>query len=659
MNMTWITVKKAAELLSCCERTIRYKVKRSEIKYKYLSGSTGQGGRKLEILLESLPDQAQKAYYNLNGDSQPVVNTEVTYTTNQRQKGERRAEAVSQFSKYRRQQRQIGNQKETEIMQSFVKQWNSNHPDFTFTAKTLYEWRRKSKSGNPELLVDRRGGYNRGKSSIPPEMLEYFKCLYLQETKPTVTSCYEHTCWEANQRGILIPGKRAFELAAKNIPASEIAYYREGEKYFTDNFMPYIERDYKTLSPNDEWVSDHHLWDVFVRVPDEKGGWKAIRPWGTYWMDMRTRKIMASLLYHGNPNADRVLSCFSLGAEQYGIPRKVLLDNGKDYKAFDLFNKEKAVEVNGKVGNSLATNLDIQPIYAIPYNAKAKPIERVFNTFESQFGKLQPTYAGSNAKKRPESLNKKDIMEYPTLEEFIQLHDRYVYEIYNEKPHTGTDMNGKSPNKAYLELPFRKRLTNPTTLYFCLMRVKGVRIVQRNGVTFNGEHYYNNNTVQYIGKKVYARYNPGKPDILYIFDEHQNYLFQAQKIQKQGFSSDTVDYKGANAHRRIARHNALDNYIPDKNLRTVSGVQSLIGIQASAYPKTPVPKTDVTELIHSPAMEQAAKRASFSDIERQYQDNLKKQAEEKAAWELTNKRNAEAFKQLCAERCQSRRKTAI
>ena len=77
---------------------------------------------------------------------------------------------------------------------------------------------------------------------------------------------------------------------------------REGKKAFDDKCMPYIERDYSKLHPNQFWVSDHHLWDIFVRVPDGKGGWKLERPWGSYWMDMRTRKMMSSIIRTESPN---------------------------------------------------------------------------------------------------------------------------------------------------------------------------------------------------------------------------------------------------------------------------------------------------------------------------------------------------------------------
>lgn len=654
--MTWLSVGVASELMSISERSIRRKAVQEgafgETGFRYVSGASG--GRCLEILLEALPADAQAAYYNQHGKFQaPIINRE-QYTISQRKKGELRAQAVSQYSKYRREQRRNGHTKETEIMQSFVEHWNAQHPDFTFTTKTLYEWRSKSKAGDPDKLVDKRGGYNRGKSSIPEEMLDYFKHLYLQESKPSIANCFRLTKYEADRRGIIIPGLRAFELAAGNIPEPIVAMYREGGKYFSDYYMPHTERDYEDLAPNDRWVSDHHLWDIFVRIEDGKGGWRAVRPWGTYWMDMRTRKIVSSIVRHDDPNADVVICSFGIGVETFGIPRSVLLDNGRDYKAKDVFNTQCE-----EVIDSLAVNLQLTTVYAIPYNAKAKPIERTFDTFEQQFGKLHPTYAGSNAKSRPESLRTLDIMAYPTLDEFIAMHDQYVYEVYNEQPHSGSYMYGKSPNQMYNTLPFSVRRTSKEVLYFSLMRVKGKRVVQRNGITFNGTHYYNDNVINYIGKAVYARYSPKAPEVLYIFDENQNYLFRASAIQKMGFSPTAIDYERENARRKQARHMALDGYRPDKSIRTVQGVQALIAGEAAAQQKASEAAPAVTELVRNPRLEETARRTAISDVERQYQDAVAKQQAAKQTLDTEKKRYADAFRQICAEKCQQSRKAAI
>ena len=166
--MTWLATKEAAELLGYSERAIRNKAKNGEYAYRYIPSSTGQGGKKMEISMESLPEQAQKAYHNqVNGDSQFVVNTDYTSTNAQKKKGELRALAVLEYRKFEKKAIKGGMTRKGDIRSAFVRQWNKEHGDFQLTSKSLYDWQKKSKSGQVEKLTDKRGGYNRGQSSIP------------------------------------------------------------------------------------------------------------------------------------------------------------------------------------------------------------------------------------------------------------------------------------------------------------------------------------------------------------------------------------------------------------------------------------------------------------------------------------------------------------
>ncbi len=651
--MIWLSTKEVAELLGYEESTIRKKAKSREYQNRYVQSSVGQGGRRMEILLESLPEQAQKAYHNSLGESQPVFNTDYSYTKAQREKGELRALAVTEHRKYQKEMVKTGITKKTEIMKSFVEGWNSRHPDFQITTKSLYDWIKKSKSGKVEKLADRRGGYNRGQSSIPQKYQEIFCSLYLHQTKPSLESCFRETQIRANMNGDLIPGIKAFRLLVGNMDAALIIRAREGKKAFDDKCMPYIERDYSKLAPNDWWVSDHHLWDIFVRVPDGKGEWKLVRPWGSYWMDMRTRKMMSSVIRAESPNSDIVLCSFGLGVEHFGVPKGVRLDNGKDYKANDLFAQDKYVcsdEDTDHIYKSLAVNLQIDTTYAIPYNAKAKPIERVFNTFEEQLGKRYPSYAGSNAKQRPEDLKDLKITDVITLEEFIEHHNHYVYEVYNETPHSGDAMFQQSPNHLYSTLPYTIRRVSKDVLYFSLMRVKGTRTVQRNGITFNKTHFYDDNCIRYIGQKVVAKYDPTRPEILFIFDQDENLLFLAKEIQKQGWNLTDEDYQRENERKKVARQKVLNSYTADNVVRSTQAIGERLRNQAESMERSPIAKPKTVEVIRNEKVEENVRRISLSDIDRNYEDMIKRQREQRQEANSRQKELAERFKKNMLDR---------
>lgn len=69
--MVWLSIKEVSDLVFVCERSVRERaINKKMYRYRYVSGNAGRGGNKIEILLESLPEQAQKAYHNqTNGDS--------------------------------------------------------------------------------------------------------------------------------------------------------------------------------------------------------------------------------------------------------------------------------------------------------------------------------------------------------------------------------------------------------------------------------------------------------------------------------------------------------------------------------------------------------------------------------------------------------------
>ena len=636
--MIWLTIKEAAELLGYEESTVRKRAKNGEYVFRHVPSSTGQGGKRIEISLESLPEQAQKAYLNKNDDSQFVINTNFISTIEQKKKGEIREQAIQEFRQFEKEMKRKGMTSKTEIKDAFVEKWNCEHPDFKRSKKTLYDWIKKKKKG--ESLIDKRGGHNRGQSSILPYYQQFFLDLYLQQSQLPFAVCYRLTLAEAAKNGDKIPKEKAFKKLLDNTPYSVKVRGREGKKAFEDKCMPTALRDFSALAPNELWVSDHHLWDLFVRVPDGHGGWKPARPWGSYWMDMRTRKVMSSFIRIESPNSDIVLLSFGIAVEKYGIPQEVYLDNGRDYKARDLFYpeghmskqdiKNEEIIKDGiseyflkNATNSLAANLQMKVTYARPYNARAKPIERLFNTIENNFGKLYPSYAGSNAKNRPEDLKKLDIMDMPTLEEFIEHHTQYIEDIYNNCPHSGDSMKNKSPNYWYDSIEYTKRTMSSDMLYFTFMRVSRARKVSKEGIRFNKKLYLNPEYQNYVDKKVIIKHNPTAPENIYIFDLNENFLFIASERKKYGFELTDEDYAQMNHERKLAEDSALNGYKPNTKIRSIPEIGKRLEDYANIIDKIEPAEPKVVEAIRNPEIEETVRRIHTSSIDRNYEDVLK------------------------------------
>ncbi|MDD3150294.1 MAG: hypothetical protein PHV68_05615, partial [Candidatus Gastranaerophilales bacterium] len=109
------------------------------------------------------------------------------------------------------------------------------------------------------------------------------------------------------------------------------------------------------------------------------------------------------------------------------IPDIVYQDNGGAFKA-KFFQGSKDFEELGFSG--LYGRLGIKSVFAAPYNARAKVIERFFLEFQESFEKLLPSYIGTSIDKKPaylkrnEKLHKQIHNDYvPTIQEVIRMID--------------------------------------------------------------------------------------------------------------------------------------------------------------------------------------------------------------------------------------------
>ena len=102
------------------------------------------------------------------------------------------------------------------------------------------------------------------------------------------------------------------------------------------------------------------------------------------------------------------------------IPEYVYQDNGRAFKS-KFFNGDKKGLVGGvkrarsgadssplppirfeELGfTGVYNKLGIKPVYATPYNARAKVIERFFLDFQESFEKLIPSYIGTSIENKP------------------------------------------------------------------------------------------------------------------------------------------------------------------------------------------------------------------------------------------------------------------
>ena len=521
--MTWLTVREAASFCGVTDSAIKKAVQQNRYKHRYVNGM-GRGGKQLRIALESLPEKAQALY---RGEVPSPVDI-LQFTGKQRDEANAKAWVVEQY------------QHEGLSPDDFVSWFNSNNPaEDAITKSKLFRWQHKYQGKDVAELIDRRGGHNRGKDTIPEDAWELFYSLYMTQQKRSVRLCHHITSMEYPD----IPSYKAFERKIKTIPMYAILRYREGLKAFTDT-LPYMERSKLDIASNDIWFSDHHLVDVFVKSAD---GTKVIRPWLTVFFDARSNRVMSFLVRNADPNATAVKKCFRLGVEKNGVPTEVYFDNGKDYRSSS-FSKDYPM--------SLVNQLGVGTIYATPYHGAAKTVERFFGTFTNRFSRRFKTYTGCNAKIRPEEMqipNKEILPLAPTLDKFVELLTAYIDE-YNQTPNSGIDMEGKCPDQVYAENLAIKRVVRDQDALRLLCGNTEERVVNKSGVSIKNNHYYHDALLSHMGERVMVVYDPDDIEKMAVFDMKGRAICLAEaKIRTPFRHTSEEDYIRAAKEKKAAR----------------------------------------------------------------------------------------------------------
>lgn len=549
MKEIWIDSKKAAELVGVDRSVMQKKVKTENTKliHRYVCGCGGRG-RKIEILLSSLPEDAIARYYHCEPVRNEVEELE-GFSKSQQAEANNKAWIVELYQK-----REKGMSTD-----EFVK-WYNHEFDASITKANIFQWQKKLKEGGTAALVDRRGEHKRGTTTIPDDAWDYFYALYMTQEKRGVQLCYDYT----KKKFPDIPSVYAFHRKVKTIPEHAMIYYREGENALRD-VLPSMDRDKTDIASNDIWFSDHHRVDVFTRNED---GSRLCRLWLTVFFDARSNKVISYICRNADPAADVIKQTMKKGMELHGIPREVYFDNGKDYRS-KVFRQDFPL--------SLVHQLGINSIYATPYHGQAKTVERFFRTFEDRFGKMFPTYTGKDAKNRPEKMrisDEKILAIAPSIETFLTALDNYMKD-YNHTPSRGKNLEGKTPDEVYSKNLSEKREITDRKALSLLCGTFDMRTVHKSGITFRHRVYWNKALLPYFKKKVIINYDSENLDVLNVFDEDMRAVcVAAAKVQTPFRNTTEADYKKAMKQKKQARK-MVEQYRPQVELDTMSMISKI------------------------------------------------------------------------------------
>jgi putative transposase len=299
---------------------------------------------------------------------------------------------------------------------------------------------------------------------------------------------------------------------------------REGQKALRDKVEPYIKRDPSVLNVGDALVADGHKLNFQVINPFNGRPCRATMiayvDWKSY--DLAGYEIMI------NENTQCIAAAMRNSIIRLGrVPLVSYQDNGKAFRA-RFFTGTDNLEESGLYG--LFGRLNIVPVFAKPYNARAKIVERWFKEFSDTFERLFPSFIGSSIADRPaymlrnEKLHKALHNEYvPTIEETVMLLEYWLeFHRSQECPH----VKGKSIGEVFNE--GRGQGVDIAELDDLMMDMK-ITNISRNGIRFLNQHYYDDNLYN-LREQVIIRYSLFDLSHIKVYAMNGEYICTANRV---------------------------------------------------------------------------------------------------------------------------------
>jgi len=393
--------------------------------------------------------------------------------------------------------------------------------------RTIYSWREKSVDCDP---IELSPHYNReskpGSETLTDEQIALIQSIYV--AKKDFKMAKTHRYITENFPDIKATYS-TFKRIINSLPKAWVDYYKKGKKHNNDKYTPAIERDYTKIGVMEQWDSDHHQFDIFVK--DENG--RVYRPWLTCFQDMRSRKIVG---WHIGriPSSFSIALAFRKAIIPNGSPYSLIIDNGKDYKGKHLQGYNVKLS-NGEVANieGVFQKFGVKCIFATPYHGQSKPIERFFGTMINDFAVNYKEYSKSNTvstiveRNRTWEEIKKDID--LTLERLISDFDEWVTKWNATHHHRGQGMNGRTPDEVF-ESGIKKyvKIDIDDVSLDSLFTRDVVRTIQKNGISINGANYYSPKLYEYRGRgQVIVRINPFDMEKIEVLKLNGDFICEA------------------------------------------------------------------------------------------------------------------------------------
>lgn len=521
-NTDWITTKELAEIKGISERAVRKAISKNKYVIRKCSKS-------YEILVTSLEENVREKVTTVKEKFALTVPISYVVPETQKKLALAKYDLIKKWDEFR-----TGKKNKTIAGKDFLEAYNHNcicEELFNVVGKvaigTIYEWHKKLRTYNDDwhcLINNYTFGEKTKKYAMSAEEeAELLKNL-LHPNQLNIGKAIKLTKLALKERGFenlcCDLTYRRFANNYKNEHYNTWIEAREGNKALHDKVLPYITRDVSKLDVGDVIVGDGHRLSFFIKHPYTG---KPVRPMMVAYQDWKSDGFVGFEIML-EENTQCIASALRNSIINLGkVPKFVYQDNGKAFKA-------KYFIENGLSG--LFTNLGIQPVYAKPYNAKAKPIERLFRELQDSCEVLLPSYSGTSIIKKPAQLKRNEKLHkalykvnIPTLEQVTNFIKNWLIKYHYEQP--CPHVKGKTIGEV-LESG-KGEGVNWETLDD-LMLAREIKKIYRNGILFLKNNYYDEALFGYK-KEVIIKYSLFNLSSIKVYKLNGEFLCEAKRVE--------------------------------------------------------------------------------------------------------------------------------
>lgn len=553
MDKNWISTNELAKIKGISSRAIRKSFSNSNYCVR-------KNGRSYEVLISTLEDNIQEKIQKSENFSE-MVNA---IKENDKKLALAEFELVRKWREYR-----IQNPQKCKSTENFIELFNkgliySNLYKITgsISKTTLYRWDKNLRENNDNWTILVKNYSNSSKTTTLTDYeKELFLSILLSPNKLNIGKAIKLTKYSMEQKGIISTSSdMKFRRFANKYQKEHYDIWvlaREGEKALKDKVLPYIERDLSKLDVGDVIIGDGHR--LAIKAINPFTG-KICRPMLLAYQDWKSGALIGFEIML-EENTQCITSALRNAIINLGkVPKFIYQDNRKAFKS-NYFTDDNNI-------SGLFARLGIQPIFAKPYNAKAKSIERFFREMQDSFERLLPSFVGANIDNQPaymkrnEKFHKNLHKEYiPTINELTELVKKWL-EFHYSQPCPNVE------NKTIREVLISGKGSGVDILKLDdLMMAAEVKSIGRNGIRFLKSDYYDE-SLYGLKIKVVIKYSFFDLSQIKVYDTNGKFICNANRLEPInplanyiGNAKDVEDFKQRVKQQKELEKQTVNAYI--------------------------------------------------------------------------------------------------